>query len=83
MPKKTRTSRRYVPFASPASIRSSYRPSFDFVVDLGRELPMRTIGMLPAYRILREPSVRAEAHRVLRNEPGKPLPVDKDHYFEW
>lgn len=56
--------------------------SFDFVIDLGRELPMRTIGMLAGIPDSEQPSVRAEAHRVLRNEPGKPLPVDKDHYFD-
>ncbi|WP_077087910.1 cytochrome P450 [Mycobacterium rhizamassiliense] len=56
--------------------------SFDFVLDLGRELPMRTIGMLAGIPDADQPSVRAEAHRVLRNEPGKPLPVDKDHYFD-
>jgi cytochrome P450 len=55
---------------------------FDFVVDLGRELPMRTIGMLAGIPDSEQPSVRAEAHRVLRNEPGKPLPVRKDHYFD-
>ena len=26
--------------------------------------------------------MRAEAHRVLRNKPGEPLPVKKDHYFD-
>jgi cytochrome P450 len=55
---------------------------FDFVLDLGRELPMRTIGMLAGIPDADQPSVRAQAHRVLRNEPGKPLPVDKDHYFD-
>ena len=55
---------------------------FDFVVDLGRELPMRTIGMLAGIPDADQPSVRANAHRVLRNQPGKPLPVDKDHYFD-
>ncbi|WP_245830103.1 cytochrome P450 [Mycobacterium numidiamassiliense] len=58
------------------------RQSFDFVIDLGRELPMRTIGMLAGIPDSEQPSVRAEAHRVLRNEPGKPLSVDKDHYFD-
>ncbi|MGA9359987.1 MAG: cytochrome P450 [Mycobacterium sp.] len=58
------------------------RQSFDFVIDLGRELPMRTIGMLAGIPDSEQPSVRAEAHRVLRNEPGKPLPVNKDHYFD-
>ena len=56
--------------------------SFDFVLDLGRELPMRTIGMLAGIPDADQPSVRAEAHRVLRNRPGQPLPVDKDHYFD-
>ncbi len=56
--------------------------TFDFVLDLGRELPMRTIGMLAGIPDADQPSVRAEAHRVLRNEAGKPLPVDKDHYFD-
>jgi len=58
------------------------RQSFDFVIDLGRELPMRTIGMLAGIPDADQPSVRAEAHRVLRNEPGKPLPVNKNHYFD-
>jgi cytochrome P450 len=58
------------------------KESFDFVLDLGRELPMRTIGMLVGIPDADQPSVRAEAHRVLRNQPGKPLPVDKDHYFD-
>jgi cytochrome P450 len=55
---------------------------FDFVQDLGRELPMKTIGMLVGIPDADQPSVRAEAHRVLRNKPGQPLPVDKDHYFD-
>ena len=29
-----------------------------------------------------QPSVRAHAHAVLRNKPGEPLPVKKDHYFD-
>jgi cytochrome P450 len=55
---------------------------FDFVQDLGAELPMRTIGMLVGIPDADQPSVRAEAHRVLRNKPGEPLPVNKDHYFD-
>ncbi|RUP05012.1 MAG: cytochrome P450 [Mycobacterium sp.] len=54
----------------------------DFVVDLGAELPMRTIGMLVGIPDADQPSVRAQAHRVLRNQPGKPLPVNRDHYFD-
>ncbi|KUI00233.1 cytochrome [Mycolicibacterium acapulense] len=55
---------------------------FDFVVDLGAELPMKTIGMLVGIPDAEQPAVRAHAHGSLRNEPGKPLPVDKDHYFD-
>lgn len=55
---------------------------FDFVVDLGAELPMRTIGMLVGIPDADQASVRAQAHRVLRNKPGEPLPVKKHHYFD-
>ncbi|MGO9223209.1 cytochrome P450, partial [Mycobacterium sp.] len=55
---------------------------FDFVQDLGAELPMRTIGMLVGIPDSDQPSVRAHAHAVLRNKPGEPLPVKKDHYFD-
>ena len=55
---------------------------FDFVTDLGAELPMRTIGMLAGIPDADQPSVRAQAHAVLRNKPGEPLPVKKDHYFD-
>ncbi len=55
---------------------------FDFVTDLGAELPMRTIGMLVGIPDADQPTVRAHAHRVLRNKPGEPLPVKKDHYFD-
>ena len=43
---------------------------------------MRTIGMLVGIPDADQPSVRAHAHRVLRNKPGEPLPVKKDHYFD-
>jgi cytochrome P450 len=56
--------------------------SFDFVQHLGAELPMRTIGMLVGIPDADQPTVRAQAHRVLRNKPGEPLPVKKDHYFD-
>ncbi len=55
---------------------------FDFVTDLGAELPMRTIGMLVGIPDADQPTVRAHAHRVLRNKPGEPLPVKKEHYFD-
>jgi cytochrome P450 len=55
---------------------------FDFVSDLGAELPMRTIGMLVGIPDTDQPSVRAHAHAVLRNKPGEPLTVRKDRYFD-
>ncbi|ADP82363.1 cytochrome P450 [Pseudofrankia inefficax] len=54
---------------------------FDFVLDLGAELPMRTIGMLFGIPDTEQPSLRSTAQRALRNEPGKPLPVTKEKYF--
>ncbi|HXK24695.1 MAG TPA: cytochrome P450 [Myxococcota bacterium] len=55
---------------------------FDFVLDLGAELPMRTIGMLVGIPDAEQPSVREHARRSLRNKPGEPLPVKKDRYFD-
>jgi cytochrome P450 len=54
---------------------------FDFVEDLGAELPMRTIGMLAGIPDAEQPAVREHANQTLRNEPGKPMRIDKDHYF--
>jgi cytochrome P450 len=54
---------------------------FDFVQDLGAELPMKTIGMLAGIPASEQPAVRAHANDVLRNEAGKPLDIDKDRYF--
>jgi cytochrome P450 len=55
---------------------------FDFVLDLGAQLPMRAIGMLVGIPDADQPAIRDHAQRNLRNEPGKPLAVDKDHYFD-
>lgn len=55
---------------------------FDFVQDLGAELPpMRTIGMLAGIPDAEQPAVREHANQVLRNKPGKPMTIDKDRYF--
>jgi cytochrome P450 len=54
---------------------------FDFVEDLGAELPMRTIGMLAGIPDAEQPAVREHANQVLRNEPGKPMAIKKDRYF--
>ncbi len=55
---------------------------FDFVQDLGAELPMRTIGMLFGIPDSEQPAVRAHAHRAVKGTPGRPLPVKKDSYFD-
>lgn len=55
---------------------------FDFVLDLGNELPMRTIGMLIGIPDSEQPAVRDHAQRSLRNEPGEPLQVSKEQYFD-
>jgi cytochrome P450 len=54
----------------------------DFVLDLGAELPMRAIGMLVGIPDAEQPKVRDHAQRSLRNKPGEPLPVSKEHYFD-
>lgn len=55
---------------------------FDFVRDLGAELPMRAIGMLVGIPDAEQPKVRDHAQRTLRNKPGQPLRVTKDRYFD-
>jgi cytochrome P450 len=54
---------------------------FDFVLDLGAQLPVKAIGMLMGIPEADQPSVRDAAVRKLRNEPGKPLVVTKERYF--
>lgn len=55
---------------------------FDFVADLGAQLPMRTIGMLVGIPDAEQPAVRSNARRTLRYKEGEPLPVKKDKYFD-
>jgi cytochrome P450 len=55
---------------------------FDFVTDLGDELPMRAIGMLVGIPDAEQPKVRDFAQGNLRNRPGRPLPIDKERYFD-
>lgn len=54
---------------------------FDFVLDLGAQMPVKAIGMLMGIPEADQPSVRDAAVRKLRNKPGEPLQVTKDHYF--
>ena len=64
---------------------------FDFVLDLGAEMPVKTIGMLVGIPDADQPAVRDKAQRNLRNEPGKPLSIGKDYvditkyadYVDW
>jgi cytochrome P450 len=45
---------------------------FDFVADLGRQMPMRVIGMLLGIPVEDQAKVRDRVDRDLRTEPGKP-----------
>jgi cytochrome P450 len=54
---------------------------FDFVLDLGAQMPVKAIGMLMGIPEADQPSVRDAAVRKLRNKPGEPLQVTKDRYF--
>ena len=48
---------------------------FDFVKDLGAQMPMRVIGMLLGIPESDQTAVRDHADRVLRTDPGKPMDV--------
>ena len=54
---------------------------FDFVLDLGAQMPLKAIGMLMGIPEADQPSVRDAAVRKLRNKPGEPLKVTKERYF--
>ena len=49
---------------------------FDFVADLGAQMPMRTIGMLLGIPEEDQEEARDRADASLRTEPGKPMEVD-------
>jgi cytochrome P450 len=48
---------------------------FDFVTDLGAQMPMRTIGMLLGIPEEHQEEARRRADASLRTEPGKPMEV--------
>jgi cytochrome P450 len=65
---------------------------FDFVADLGAQLPMRTIGMLLGVPESDQEKARDRADAKLRTDPGKPMDVSVEHmgdadffsdYIEW
>jgi cytochrome P450 len=49
---------------------------FDFVKDLGAEMPMRVIGMLLGIPESDQTMIRDHADRMLRTDPGKPMNVE-------
>jgi cytochrome P450 len=51
---------------------------FDFVADLGAELPMRVIGMLLGIPESEQTAVRDRSDAILRTEAGKPMEVKQD-----
>ena len=65
---------------------------FDFVADLGAEMPMRVIGMLLGIPESEQSTVRDRADATLRTEAGKPMELQQDaiangeifaEYIEW
>ena len=52
---------------------------FDFVADLGEQLPMRTIGMLLGVPESAQEAARDHAIANLRTEPGKPMEISADN----
>ncbi|HEY8523843.1 MAG TPA: cytochrome P450 [Acidimicrobiales bacterium] len=65
---------------------------FDFVEDLGRQMPMRVIGMLLGIPESDQEQIRDKADADLRTVPGKPMKTDLDkllsgelfeEYIDW
>jgi cytochrome P450 len=55
---------------------------FDFVADLGAQLPMRTIGMLLGVPESDQEEARDRANANLRTEPGQPMDVTAENIGE-
>ena len=51
---------------------------FDFVADLGAEMPMRVIGMLLGIPDADQTTVRDKSDAFLRTEAGKPMELQQD-----
>jgi cytochrome P450 len=51
------------------------REGFDFIADLGAQMPMRVIGMLLGIPEEDQTAVRERADAALRTEPGQPMQV--------
>ena len=50
---------------------------FDFVKDLGAEMPMRVIGMLLGIPEQDQTAIRDHADKTIRTDPGKPMEVSE------
>jgi cytochrome P450 len=55
---------------------------FDFVADLGAQLPMRTIGMLLGVPESDQEAARDRANAALRTDPGQPMTVSAENIGE-
>jgi cytochrome P450 len=55
---------------------------FDFVADLGTQMPMQTIGMLLGIPEADQEEVRDRANDHLRTEAGKPMDVNADEMMD-
>src|SRR4030095_9865291 len=64
---------------------------FDFITDLGAEMPMRVIGMLLGIPEEDQEAIRERVDAALRTEAGKPMDVSQasyagkgfEEYIEW
>jgi cytochrome P450 len=54
---------------------------FDFIADLGAQMPMRVIGMLLGVPEQDQEAVRDKVDANLRTEPGQPMKVGGDHFL--
>lgn len=64
---------------------------FDFVTDLGAEMPMRVIGMLLGIPDADQAAIRERSDEVIRTQPGRPMRVNPnflsgemfEDYIDW
>ena len=64
---------------------------FDFIADLGAQLPMRTIGMLLGIPEADQVAIRQQSDKGVRSDPGKPIKPEEGfgsgamfaEYIDW
>lgn len=54
---------------------------FDFIADIGAQMPMRVIGMLLGIPEQDQEAVREYADKTLRTEAGEPMSYSEDHFL--